>query len=300
MRALILLVAAPLLVAAAPITLPKDCDDCAVLAVVPAGSFRMGADGGEEGRPEGPAHERTIRTAFALATTEVTNAQYARFVDETGHPTVPGCEIWPKGTDAEKTATWKNPGIGRPPRPDEPVVCVSWQDAKAYVGWLAQRTGKPYRLPTEAEWEYAARAGTVTPFPWDGGEDSACTHANIYDKSAAGRFRWVNAACDDGHPELAPVGSFKANALGLHDMVGNVWEWVEDCYVIPYPHGPATEAAVQPAAGESCARRSVRGGSWMTRPDRNRVTFRGRDPEDARYFMFGFRVARDHAPGERQ
>ncbi|MFT4026359.1 MAG: formylglycine-generating enzyme family protein [Novosphingobium sp.] len=297
-RPALLLLCLPLLLAARPARLAKDCDDCAALAVVPAGTFQMGAEGGEDGRAEGPVHRVEIRKPFALAVTEVTNAQYARFVAESGHPTVPGCEIWPKGSEAEKTADWRDPALGRPTRPDEPVVCVSWSDARAYVDWLARRTGKPYRLPTEAEWEYAARAGTDTPFPWKGGEAASCAHANIYDVSAAGRFAWANAACTDGHPALAQVGSFKANAFGLFDMIGNVWEWTEDCYAVPYPVAATTEAAIEPGPGEACARRSVRGGSWMTRPDRNRVSFRGRDPEGARYFMFGFRVARDLLPGE--
>jgi len=273
----------------------RDCSDCAPVALLPAGQFIMGADGGEPGRPDGPPHLVRIERPFGLAVTEVTNAQFARFVKATGAADADGCEVWPKGAVPFEKARWQDPGYGRAPLPDEPVACVSWNEASAYAAWLAKETGKPYRLPSEAEWEYAARAGTTTGFYWGDDADAGCEFANIYDRSAAGRFNWAVAACDDGQPAVAPVGRYKPNAFGLHDMIGNVWEWVADCHVVPYPadHGGAAPVITAP-----CERRGVRGGSWMTRPDRNRVTFRGRDPADVRYFMFGFRVARDLNPAE--
>ena len=273
----------------------SDCADCAPVALLPAGSFTMGADGGEPGRPDGPPHRVTIERPFALAITEVTNAQFARFAEATNLAVPDGCEVWPKGAVPFEKASWRDPGYGRPPLPDEPVACVSWKEADAYARWFAAKTGKPYRLPSEAEWEYAARAGTTTGFPWGDDPNQGCDHANIYDQSAAGRFNWAVASCNDGQPAAAPVGSYKPNAFGLHDMVGNVWEWVADCHVVPYPPGHDGAA---PVITSPCERRGVRGGSWMTRPDRNRVTFRGRDPEDVRYFMFGFRLARDLSPAE--
>ncbi|MBT9470541.1 MAG: formylglycine-generating enzyme family protein [Pseudomonadota bacterium] len=274
----------------------RDCPTCPELTVVPAGQFVMGADGGEEGRPEGPPHQVTIRNAFALATHETTQAQFERFVAKTGYQVPPGCDVWPKGKVAFAVANWRAPGYDRAPRPRDAVVCVSWTDAKAFTAWLTKTTGKPYRLPTEAEWEYAARAGAKTAFPW--GEDVDCRYTNTYDAAGAGRFNWAAASCDDGEATVSEVGRYPANAFGLRDMIGNVWEWTEDCYIAPYPADHATDVAVQPAAGETCGRRAVRGGSWATRPDRNRVAFRGRDPVDARYFMFGFRVARDLTPAE--
>lgn len=268
----------------------RDCRDCTPVALIPAGEFVMGADRGEPGRPEGPPHRVTIARPFALAITEVTNRQFAAFVKSTRAPDAPGCEVWPKGSRAFETARWQDPGYGRATHPDEPVACVSWTDARAYVAWLAATTRKPYRLPSEAEWEYAARAGTTTDYYWGNDPEAGCAYANFYDASGVGRFTWASARCSDGAPTVARVGSYKPNRFGLYDMIGNVWEWTQDCYVAPYPPSHVDQTPVEAA---DCARRSVRGGSWITRPDRNNVSFRGRDPADTRYFMFGFRVARD-------
>jgi len=287
------------LLAAAPVAAEKarpirDCAACGELVVVPAGRFDMGGPGGEEGRPEGPVRRVTIAAPFALGRTEVTNAQYDAFVAATGRVTAGRCRtfdgkqwVWSEGHGREK------PVDGFVPKPDEPVVCVSWRDAKAFTDWLAKTTGKPYRLPTEAEWEYAARAGSTTAYAWGEDENDGCRAANYYDEAAAGSFTfgWRPAMCSDGHAHLAPVGSLAANAFGLHDMIGNVWEWTQDCYVAPYPAAPVNGRAVE--APGACERRTVRGGSWMTRPDRHRSSFRGRDPETAAFAYFGFRVARD-------
>jgi formylglycine-generating enzyme required for sulfatase activity len=276
----------------------RDCADCPAMVVVPPGKFRMGFEGGEEGRPEGPVRDVRIRRAFALGATEVTQREFADFVAATGHRPHGGCQVWDGEWRFPADADWTNPGYGRPPFEDEPVACVSWVDARAYGDWLAARTGEPYRLPTEAEWEYAARAGTSTGYFW--GSDSntgppACQYANVYDASGArtNAFNWAPFACDDGHDRAAPVGSYQPNAFGLYDMIGNVWEWAEDCYAAPYPPRPVDGSAVEPPASGECERRVARGGSWITRPNRQRVTFRGRDPPATLYSFFGFRVARD-------
>lgn len=267
------------------------------MVVVPPGRFRMGFDGGEEGRPEGPVREVRIGRAFALGRTEVTQAEFAAFVSDSGHAMRGACQVWQGEWAFPEDADWTNPGYGRLPFDDEPVACVSWRDASAYAEWLARRTGQRYRLPTEAEWEYAARAGTTADYFWERapgeGLTRACEYANVYDRAgaAANAFNWAPFDCDDGYSHAAPVGSFRPNAFGLHDMIGNVWEWTADCYAAPYPPAPLDGSAVQ-AAG-ACAKRAVRGGSWITRPSRQRVSFRGRDPEDALYSFFGFRVARD-------
>jgi formylglycine-generating enzyme required for sulfatase activity len=272
----------------------RDCAGCPDLVVVPAGEFLMGADGGEEGRPEGPVRQVRISRPFAAGVTEVTQEQFAAFVAATRRAVSGGCRVW-TGTAWEypPEADWTNPGYGRVPFAEEPVTCVSWLDARDYAAWLAGRTGKPYRLLTEAEWEYVARAGTTGEFPWPADPQAPCAAGNVYDAAGAGanHFDWEPFACDDGYGQAAPAGSFTANAFGLKDVLGNVWEWTEDCYVAPYPPVPVDGSAVR-VSGE-CALRTVRGGSWISRPGRQRVTFRGRDPEDAHYNFFGIRVARD-------
>ncbi|KAA0207991.1 MAG: formylglycine-generating enzyme family protein [Proteobacteria bacterium] len=277
----------------------QDCAQCPALVVIPPGEFLMGAPGGEEGRPEGPVHRVRIHKAFALGMVEVTQAQFAAFVSDTGHLMTGGCQVWRGGEwHTPPDADWTNPGYGRAPFDDEPVACVTWNDAQAYVQWLARRTGRHYRLPSEAEWEYAARAGGTADYYWvDQGADAdtgACVYANVYDASGkrASGFSWKPFDCDDGYAQAAPVGRFLPNAFGLHDMIGNVWEWTADCYQAPYPPAPVDGSPVQAAQGD-CERRAVRGGSWVTRPSRQRASFRGRDPVDARYSFFGFRVAAD-------
>lgn len=277
-----------------------DCEGCPEIVVVPPGSFRMGWDGaepvreGEIARYEGPERMVTIGYSFGVGRFEITNRQFADFVEATGYETAMGCYIW-DGWTAEfvETLDWRDPGYGRAPLPDEPVACVSWNEAQAYVQWLSRRTGQSYRLLTEAEWEHAARGGRTGVFLWDD-PAQACGYANVFDASAAAVFPDVPigaAPCDDGHAQVAPVGSFKANDFGLYDMIGNVWEWVFDCYVMPYPsYAPTDGAAV---LDPKCDRRGVKGGSWMTSLDRQRFTFRGRDPATLDSQVFGFRVARD-------
>ena len=271
----------------------KDRADLPEMVKVPAGTFVMGADTGEPGRPEGPAHNVNIPRAFALGRFEVTNAQYSAFVAATGYAAPGPCRTLVDGAFATSAAhDWKDPGLGQAPRPDEPVVCASWRDATAYAAWLSKRTGKSWRLPTEAEWEYAARAGSAAEYPWGRDVDQACAHANLYAAEADSlKLGWAPLACSDGAKFLSKVGRYKANAFGLHDMIGNVWEWTQDCYVAPYPAMPVDGGAVEVEG--ACERRTVRGAAWMTRADRGRSSFRGRDPETARFSYFGFRVAQD-------
>lgn len=274
----------------------QECARCPEMVVVGPGEFIMGAEGGEPGRPEGPARLIDIRYPFAVGRYEVTFAEYEQFVRATGHPVSGGCRVWNGEWVYPEVATFRLPGWHRPESRD-PVACVSWLDAKAYVAWLNELTGSRYRLLSEAEWEYLARAGTDTPWPWGEKASDGCQVANIYDETGALEFGfpWEPEDCNDGHGDPAPVGSYPANPFGLHDMIGNVWEWVEDCYRAPYYHLPVNGRAYQ-VAGD-CERRSVRGGGWITRTSRQRTSFRGRDPEATLFSFFGFRVARDLAPG---
>jgi formylglycine-generating enzyme required for sulfatase activity len=273
----------------------RDCPTCPEMVVIPAGKFRMGEDGGEEGRYEGPVREVTIGKRFALGRFEVTHAQYAEFVRLSGHRTAgTGCNAIRDGElKPLPNTSWQDPGYGRPVRDEEPVTCVRWSDAQAYAAWLAGRTGKKYRLPSEAQWEYAARAGTTTRYTWGDELAAACKVANVYDQSALRgglQAPYPPAPCDDGYPGVAPVGRFAPNAFGLHDMIGNVWEWVEDCYEMPYSATPA-DGSAQLTRG--CERRGSKSGAWRSDLKRMRPAFRGRDPEALTSQIFGFRVARE-------
>lgn len=267
---------------------------------IPPGSFLMGFDGGEQGRPEGPVRPVQIRSRFALARTETTVAQFRAFIEATGFQPQQACRTLVAGQWENSTVfDWTNPGETIAYGDHQPVVCVSWRDAVAYAGWLSKISGLSYRLPSEAEWEYAARGGSDGIYFWGDDPAPGCNYANLYDQSSAPTmgFSWAGAPCRDGFETLAPVAQFAANPFGLYDMLGNVWEWTADCYIAPYP---PTDDPQQPVASQSdgCDRRSVRGGGWITRPDRQRLTFRGRDPEHVRMSYFGFRVARTLSQGE--
>jgi formylglycine-generating enzyme required for sulfatase activity len=271
----------------------SDCEGCPIMVVVPGGHFQMGSLEGEEGRPEGPIHEVRIDYDFAVGKFEVTYAQFSAFARESDHTPAENCIVWTDKWEALEDTSWRNPGHGRAPLENEPVSCISWHDAKAYVAWLSGKTGKPYRLLSESEWEYVARAGTTTRYFWGDSADDICKHINLFDQSGrrASDLTYVSADCDDGYSFTAPVGSFEPNPFGLYDVIGNVWEWTEDCYTVPYPPD-LTDGRSYQVEGE-CERRSIRGGSWITSPPRQRAAFRGRDPADVVFTPFGFRVARD-------
>lgn len=166
----------------------KDCPDCPEMIVIPAGRFQMGSPDSEKGREsdEGPAHAVTLGRSFALGKTHITRGQYAAFVAATGYDTGNRCGILdtskPLGWEVRNGHGWRNPGFAQ--QDNHPAVCLSWNDAKAYVQWLALKTGKSYRLPSEAEWEYGARAGTTTARYWGDSADQACGYANVADKTA--------------------------------------------------------------------------------------------------------------------
>ena len=240
----------------APGTVFRDCPTCPEMVVVPAGRFRMGCVSGRDCQDdERPVHEVQV-SSFALGVYEVTFEEYERFTRATGRDR-PNDRGWGRG--------------GRP------VINVSWEDATAYAAWLSDETGEDYRLPSESEWEYAARAGSTTRYSW--GQDIGRNRANC----AGCRSRW------DGD-ETAPAGSFAANAWGLHDVHGNVWEWVEDCWHENYARVPRDGSAW--TSGGDCGRRVLRGGSWSNDPALLRSANRDFYDAGARIVIFGFRVSR--------
>ncbi|MGH8582774.1 MAG: formylglycine-generating enzyme family protein, partial [Gammaproteobacteria bacterium] len=235
---------------------------------------------------EKPLHRVKITQPFRIAKYEVTFEEFDRFVYDN----------LDQGMRLPSDS-----GFGADLSPEQrqrlPVINVSWQDVQDYAAWLSKRTGNHFRLPTEAEWEYAARAGTATPRPWEGGLEAACRHANVLDrqhvddvKAAGYNIMWDNFPCADDYAFTAPVGSFEANAFGLKDMLGNVWEWVQDCYHENYEGVPADGIAWEE---KDCARRVIRGGSWFFRPWSVRSAYRTGFAPVARGNLLGFRLAQD-------
>jgi formylglycine-generating enzyme required for sulfatase activity len=243
----------------------RECNNCPELVVVPAGGFTMGSPVSEKDRSddEGPQHDVSIGKNFAVSRTEVTFDEWRACVEDKGCPgnRSPDDRGWGKGS--------------------RPVINVSWDDAKEYVAWLSGKTGKPYRLLTEAEWEYAARAGTATTYSW--GDEIGKGNANC---DGCGS-QWDNK-------QTAPVGSFKPNVFGLYDMHGNAWEWVEDCWRNSYQGAPLDGSAWAIACPDE--RRVVRGGSWGYDPRSLRAAFRFRYTPVNRDNYIGFRLARTLNP----
>jgi formylglycine-generating enzyme required for sulfatase activity len=276
----------------------QDCPECPRMVVIPAGEFAMGSPASEAGRglDEGPQRQVQIAQPFALGRSEVTVAEFRRFAEESGYKTEAERDTRAQGqgcsgfiyTDPQPVTSWRSPGLTQ--ADSHPVVCVSWNDARAHAQWLSKKTGKRYRLPTEAEWEYAARAGSTGARYWGDDPVQACRYANVADQS---RFQtWgfgQKHECTDGHYFTAPVGGYAPNRFGLYDTIGNVWEWTEDCYNASYAGAPADGAAW--LSGD-CAQRVLRGGSWSTVPRFARSAARHKNPADYRDNLTGFRLAR--------
>ena len=276
----------------------RDCEVCPEMVVVPAGKYRMGSPSHEAGRDddEGPAHDVTIWEPFAVGVNEVTREEFGHFVKETSRSTAKACWTYENGKWTERTGrSWKKPGFKQ--AGNHPVVCVSWDDAKAYAGWLSRKTGAKYRLLSESEWEYAARAGTRTSRHWGSGETGQCRYANGADKKLKKRYskwKWAIASCDDGHDHTSPVGTYQPNGFGLFDMAGNVWEWVEDCWHESYERAPLDGSSW--TRGGDCSKRVVRGGSWRNPPWYLRSAIRYGVTTARRRGLYGFRVARTLTP----
>ena len=270
----------------------RDCPVCPELVVVPAGTFLMGSPSYEAGRDEneGPVHQVTIGKPLAVGKYEVTVEEYGRFVSTTGYEGESGCRVWTgEQWEEEKGRGWREPGFQQTGR--DPVVCVSWPDAQAYAEWLSRETGKTYRLLSESEWKYVARAGTTTARYWGEREGGQCQYANGSDQTAKRHNNgWTGAACDDEHYRTAPAGTYQANGFDLYDILGNVWEWVEDCWNESYAGAPSAGWAWERG---DCSRRVLRGGSWGDLPRTLRSARRGRSTAGIRLDIVGFRIARN-------
>jgi formylglycine-generating enzyme required for sulfatase activity len=271
----------------------RDCASCPEMVVVAPGSFVMGSPESESGRfeDEGPRREVTLAAPFAVSRTPITRAEFARFVQSTGRNLAPGCAAM---SDAgrwfrDSALTWSAPGFEQDGT--HPVVCVSWDEALAFATWLSESTREVYRLLSEAEFEYVARAGSETIFAWGTDETAMCARANGFDAAARRAHPdWPGASCDDGYAHTSPVDAFPENAFGLHDTVGNVFQWTEDCFVEGGYAGAPTDGGAR--IEEGCELRAIRGGSWLNGPRGLRAAMRDRDRQGDRYTNVGFRLAR--------
>jgi formylglycine-generating enzyme required for sulfatase activity len=274
----------------------QDCPDCPKMVVIPAGKFIMGSPASEKGRidNEGPQREVTIRKPFAIGKFEITRGEFAAFVSDSGYDAGDGCWRYEQQTDLAQSS-FRTPGFEQ--TDEHPVVCIDWADAVAYVVWLTHRTGKHYRLLTEAEWEYAARAGSRTRFHFGDAENGLCDVGNGVDQDAKrllpNDFFSTFNTCSDGFIYTAPVGSFSPNDFGIHDLHGNAGEWVEDCLVENYSEVP-DDGSAQTLRG--CNDRVRRGGSWADQPAELRSAHREWSRIPIRNYTFGFRIARTLNP----
>ncbi len=236
---------------------------------IPKGCYTMGSPASESGRSGDEHPHQVCIEGYWLSKYEVTNTQYRMFKPAHDSGNYEGNNLNGDG---------------------QPVVEVSWNDAVAYAEWLSQKTGKRFKLPTEAEWEYAARAGTQTARYWGDEDSQLCRHANIADRTskvAFNSFTWAYDGCDDGYKVSAPVGRFAPNNFGLYDMLGNVWEWTSSPYDAAYAGGEKRAAALSEGGT-----RVLRGGSWDGRPGTARAAGRDSGTPDARNFALGLRLAR--------
>ena len=260
----------------------RECPECQDMVAIPAGKFLMGSPAHEPGRfdSEGPQHVVTVK-AFALSKYPVTSGEFLAFLTATHYQPQPCNPLLGLGWRQLSRGLAATPTDVEPPR--WPAVCLDWKDAEAFIAWINGRAKlshpelgnrNPYRLPSEAEWEYAARAGTTTPFWWGDNDDGAAAYAWYKDNS-------------DGKTHA--VGLKPANPFGLYDMVGNVWQWTEDCYADNYAKAPINGSAVESPDG---CMRVDRGSCWLYPSWLLRSATRERNPADFRDVVMGFRVAR--------
>ena len=264
----------------------KDCSNCPEMIVVPSGTFKMGSPENEPGRSdaEGPQHNVSIAKPFAVGKFTITLKEFEVFAMTTGHEP-DRCDVWDGHKWVQsRERSYRSPGFEQ--TDSDPVVCVNWDDAKAYVDWLSKRTDKVYRLLSEAEQEYVTRAGISTPFWW--GASITPKDAN-YDSTLS----YQHGAIGDCPQKTMPVKSFKPNLWGLYQVHGNVWSWMKDCEHTNYIGAPGDGS---PWESGNCNHRVIRGGAWDANPRDLRSAHRETVPRSIRGNSFGFRVARAIVP----
>jgi formylglycine-generating enzyme required for sulfatase activity len=265
----------------------QQCPTCPEMVVAPNGKFTMGSPKSE---PERDSDEEQVSVLiakpFAVGKFAVMRGEFAAFVEETGHKTDDGCWVW-SGSKWEFQAnkSWRAPGFAQDDR--HPVLCVNWNDAKAYAEWLSSKTGKTYRLLSEAEREYATRAGSTAPFWW--GTPITPRQANYN-----GNLSYAGGGSKGEYrQQTVPVDSFEPNPWGLYNVHGNVWEWIEDCWNESDSGNPGNGSARKTG---DCGHRVVRGGSWVDNPGLLRSAFRSGVTTDGRSSYLGFRIGRTLTP----
>lgn len=256
------------------------------MQVLPPGTFLMGAGTLEPDAEvdERPQHEQVIAEPFAIAERELLVGEFRKFVESTGFisdaENGAGCFHRAATWENAPQLNWRSPGF--PQSDDHPVVCVTRNDAEAYIAWLSSQTGRTYRLPSEAEWEYAARAGVRAARYWGEKLTDSCLHANASDQTLISNLEVADAlACSDGYTYTAPASTHGSNNFGLADMLGNVWEWTSDCWRATY---------LSDSTASTCGGPVLRGGSWSSRPVFLRAANRYEDKRGNRSDV-GFRVA---------
>ncbi len=277
--------------AAATMTRTRDCPRCPEMVEIPRGSFAMGSKKGQpipdfaRSRLELPVHTANISTPFHVSKNEISFQEYMHFATKAGKTPAAGCP-------------WLLPGAAPSTARSYPVVCVSKKDAEEYTDWLTEKTGFSYRLPSETEWEYAARGGSETNWYWGNVPGAACRYENVADAAyaqAAATFttKLQTFSCDDKFLLVSPVGTYEANPFGLHDVLGNAREWVADCWSNNYRRSPADGSAYKLRDKKTCQEGVQRGGSFVSGPYRSRAAYRLRANVRNRSSLAGFRVVRE-------
>lgn len=276
-----------------------DCEYCPEMVKISAGTYVMGDSTGNGRDNEQPVRLVSISEPFAISKFPITVKQFRAFVNASGYATkaerTPNEGCWGVRDDASigwlPNHNWNNNNLAQ--EENHPVVCVTWNDANEYIQWLAKTTGYSYRLPSEAEWEYAARAGEDGKYYFGGDSDDVCEYINHADYQmirAWGADTGVSE-CDDGFLNTSPVGSYPANRFGLYDMYGNVWEWVADCYL---PSLAVTSKKKQGTHNHTCDDGyTLRGASWASRPEGVTTSYRINAEAGTRTVDYGFRVVRN-------